>query len=84
VGLLSFFRRFGGWIKKAFRLAEDRGLNDSLIQEALEYVQEAVGRFDTTAKRRTWVIGILTKKGLPESIARLALELAVQLFKRRG
>lgn len=80
-GSLRFFARLGRLIAKALRFAEDRGLTDDLVDLALKHVLKAQTDFQTTGERREWVLAQLEAKGVPESIARLALELAVALYK---
>lgn len=76
-----FLLRFGALIGRAFTSAHARGFTDALIQRALPLVRDAADRFVDNAARREWVVQALVKKGVPESLARLAVELAVQLYK---
>jgi hypothetical protein len=78
-GWLVFIGRLA---KKAFGFAQEAGLTDGLIEKALELVKDAATRFDDNADRREWVIAALRAIGIPENIARLALELAVQIWKK--
>ena len=81
MGIGSIFRWLGGLIKKAFRLAKKAGLTDVLVDTALARVREAATKFQENSKKRQWVVEQLVKMGTPESIARLAVELAVSLYK---
>lgn len=80
--LWDLFRFLGRLAKKAFGFAQESGLTDEIIQKALELVRIAASKFDENEERREWVVAALRGIGLPESIARLALELAVQIWKR--
>lgn len=75
---------FGGLLARVFLTAQQNGLTDDIQEKAVALVTQAAGLFDDNAKRREWVIVGLTEFGVPESIARLALELAVQLIKREA
>lgn len=86
---MSVFTKIGRWFAKAGSLiwhaleaAGIRGLSDEVVALALIWVKEAVKTgLDNTAKRE-WVVGQLVAKHVPESIARLAVELAVQAAKK--
>lgn len=77
----DFFKKVGTLFVKAFKAAADNGLTDKIIQIALVYVEEAASKFTDSTEKREYVVALLVSKGIPESIARLAVELAVQLFK---
>lgn len=78
----SFFKKVGKLIGSAFLAAGGRGLTDSVVALALIFVKEAAGKFTDNTEKREYVVAILVKRGIPESIARLAVELAVSLFKK--
>lgn len=71
-----------GLLKKAFRAAQESGLTDELLKWALELAKQAAKNFTDNASRREWVVSALVAKGAPESVARFAVESAVQLIKR--
>ena len=71
-----------GLLKKVFQAAKDNGLTDEIVQLALGYVKRAATDFTDNTQRREWVVGLLMAKGVPESLARFAVEAAVQLIKR--
>ena len=77
-GLLSFV---GTVIRNALGVAAGRGLTDALVKEALSWVKVAAGKELDNSARREFVVAILVAKGIPESVARLAVELAVQIAK---
>ena len=81
--LIDFFKALGRLAKRAFSVAQERGLTDDLIQMALGFVSQAAGELTDNDARREWVVQQLVQRGIPESIARLAVELAVQLFKKQ-
>ena len=82
--MFGWLRWFGGFLVRVFRAAEANGLTDDIQIEALKLVRLAASLFDTNEKRREWVLAALKEIGVPESIARLALELAVQFVKREA
>ena len=82
--ITALFRTIGTLAKAAFSFAQERGLTDDLIQQTLGFVMSAQGQFDGNNERREWVIQQLTGLGVPDSIARLAVELAVQLMKKKA
>lgn len=80
-GILRVFQRLGTLIAKALRFAESRGLTDDLVDLALTHVLKASDFFQTNEHRRAYVLAALRAQGVPESVARLALEMAVALYK---
>lgn len=78
----SFFKRLGSILLSAFDAAGGNGLTDQIVQLALTFVKEAAVKFADNTERREWVVAQLVAKGIPESLARLGVELAVQLLKR--
>jgi len=79
----SGFRKLGSLIKEGLGSAVVRGLTDDIVKTALVWVRVAATKFTDNAERRNFVIQILVSKGIPESIARIAVELAVQIAKKR-
>ena len=77
------FVGIGKGILAALRFAHAHGLDDDLLDLALSQVLQAHVRFDSNDERREWAVAQLTTKHVPESIARLAVELAVQKYKQR-
>lgn len=80
--LLNWVKKFGGFIKKAFLAADGKGLTDKLVKDALTFVKVAAVKFADNAEKREWAVKALVSRGIPESLARLAVELAVQILKR--
>lgn len=79
----SFFTRFGKLIWSALEQAGIRGLSDELLKITLAWVRVAAEQQLNNEQKRAFVIGILKEKfpHIPESIIRLAIELAVQVLK---
>lgn len=84
MNLLDILKKIGSFAKRAFGIAQERGLTDDMVKLALELVQQAQTQFADSAAKREWVVSALQAAGLPESIARLAVELAVQLWKKQA
>lgn len=77
----NWFKNVGRLIAKALKHAELQGLTDEVLAIALEWAKVAATKELDNAQRREFVVQILVSKGIPESIARLAVELAVQAIK---
>jgi hypothetical protein len=75
------FVTIGKGVAAVFRNAEQRGLTDELVEKAEGLVAEAQTVFDNNTMRREWAVVALTTAGVPESLARLAIELGVQSYK---
>lgn len=83
MNILGFFKTIGRLIKRALQFAEQHGLTDDLVDAALRLVTQAQVQFDDNDQRKAWVLARLKTKHIPDSIANLALELAVQAWKQR-
>ncbi len=86
---MSFWSAFGGVFKKigsflldGIKAAAEHGLSDQVIGIALYLVKEAAVKFADSSERREWCVAQLVAKGIPESLARLGVELAYQLFQK--
>ena len=77
----GFFKKVVGLISKALTAAVGAGLSDLIVSKALAYVKQAANKFADNAEKREWVIQQLMRAKVPESIARLAVELAYQLYR---
>jgi hypothetical protein len=84
VNILKIFKKIGAFVGRAFGLAQDNGLDDKTLEYAVELARRAAALFVNNAERREWVVKALMAVGVKESIARLAVELAVQVIKRNG
>jgi transposase len=69
---------------RVFKVAQDRGLTDDIVNRAEGLVGEAQKQFNDNDARREWAVAALIAAKVPESIARLAIELAVQVFKSKA
>ena len=78
----AFFKKIGGFAVHALAVAGANGLTDDLVHTALTWVRVAARKELNNTAKREWVIAILVNKRVPESVARLAVELAVQLLKK--
>lgn len=75
------FIGIGKGILAALRFADKHGLTDDLVNLALRHVMDAQAQFATNDERREYVVSKLKGHFVPESIARLAVELAVAKYK---
>jgi hypothetical protein len=82
--LKNLLLQIGDYVRQALQGAEARGLKDAVVATALRYVKEAALLFTDNDERREWVVNRLVERGVPESVARLAVELAVQIWKRES
>ena len=78
---MNVFGFFAGLAKRAFGFAKANGLNDDLVKLALKWVRIASEKTVDNAEKREWCVEILKAKGIPESVARIAIELGFQLYK---
>jgi hypothetical protein len=82
MSFLTVIKSIGGFFKRVFGAAERRGLTEALVAEIIKvYIPQANVLFSTNEEKREWVVGQLVARGIPESIARLALELGIQAVK---
>ena len=75
---------FFGKIGKLIAYAGLKGLTDELVEVAKAWVKIAAGKELDNTQKREFVVKILASKfpAIPESIIRLAVELAVQAVKK--
>ena len=79
--LVDFFKGIGHFLAKTFGLVKKLVPEEQLAQ-AIELVRQAADKFVDNADRRRWVIAEIQQLfHLPESVARLIVELAVQHVK---
>ena len=83
---MNIFKKILGIAKslldKALVLAKDSGLSDEVVDLALRWVRVAAVQFVDNVERREFVVKTLVDRGIPESISRLAVELAYRLYKK--
>ena len=77
------FVAIGKALVRVFKVAEERGLTEDIVNQAEDLVGEAQRQFNDNTTRREWAVAALIAAKVPESIARLAVELAVQVFKSK-
>jgi hypothetical protein len=78
---MGFFGKVKSFLVKAFKLAQAKGLTDVIVQDALQLAKAAEAQFKDDAQKREWVVAALTAAGVPSSVARIAVEMAVHLMK---
>ncbi|MGH6692123.1 MAG: hypothetical protein ACREF4_15755 [Gammaproteobacteria bacterium] len=93
MGLFTWVSTITGWWHRATTAAMANGLSHEILRDAYWLAQQAateyLGPTADPAKRaqlesaaRAFVVARLVARGVPESIARYALEAAVQILKR--
>ena len=70
-------------LEVAWNFVKAAGLNDEVIELALKLVKTADMKFIDNAERREWVVSVLRKRGLPEGVARIAVEFAYRIYKAK-
>ena len=78
----SLFGKIGKIIRLAFKVAAEAGLTDELVDLALKYVRVAATKTVDNREKREWVAELLVARGIPRSLAYLAIELAYQLYRK--
>ena len=78
----SFWKKVGSLAKQGLVAAASAGFTDDLVKLAIPLVKEAALKYVDNGERREFVVDTLSKKGVPESLSRLAVELAVQIIKK--
>ena len=77
------FAAIGKALVRVFKVAEERGLTEDIVNQAEGLVADAQRQFHDNDTKREWAVAALVAAKVPESIARLAVELAVQVFKKK-
>lgn len=84
---MSFLKRVFSWVKAKIRAeftdANLRELTDEAVHIALVWIRVAATKYADNVQKREWVVSILVARGFPESVARLSVELAYQIFKQK-
>lgn len=80
--ILDILIKFGTWLKKCLVAANAAGLTDDIIKLAYSWAKIAAVQLTDNAERREFVVRILVSKGIPESVARFAVEAALQIIKQ--
>lgn len=71
-------------ISRGFRAANENGLTDEIIELALDHIVRVDTIPTDNDTKREAVVHTLIALGTRESIARLAVELAYQIFKKES
>ena len=79
--LFAFFSSHGDEILLALEYAQSKGLTPEVVSLAIRWARFAEEHWKTNVDRRNWVVNALVTRGVPESIARTACELAVQYIQ---
>jgi hypothetical protein len=79
-GVLAWFKSLAA---RAFAAIQAAGLDDAVMELALDAVRRAEAEFSDNATRRESVVAFLTSKGIPEGVARAALEIALALVRKQ-
>lgn len=74
----KLFGGIGKGLKAAVGFAQDHGLTDEILKLALQWVKVAEAQNIDNPAKRELVVKVLVGKGVPENVARLAVELGVQ------
>lgn len=77
----TFFSKLGHRVKQVLGVIAD-SVTDDQISQAVTYVEQAEDKFADNAARREWVVAQLKGLGMPEWIARIAVEGALRLVKK--
>lgn len=77
MGFLDFFKGLGSRLASVFKFVQ-KVVPDEQLDKAIDLVAEAGKKFIDNDKRREWAVRqLMSAFPIPESIARLIIELAV-------
>ena len=82
MGIKGLFKFIGKGFKQIWGVIEGLGIDDELIEFALKWIRIADQKYVDNDQRREWVVGVLKGRNLPDSIARLVVELAFQVYRK--
>jgi F0F1-type ATP synthase membrane subunit c/vacuolar-type H+-ATPase subunit K len=77
----SFFKKLGELIGRGLKAAVTRGLTDQIVALAVGYIRVAAEKAISNDDKRELVVKLLAGHGIPESVARFAVELGYQAIK---
>ena len=72
----------GKLVAKGWQLLQEAGLDDDVLRLALPLVKRANEKYIDNPSRREWVVEGLVAHKVPEGVARIALELALSLWRK--
>lgn len=76
------FLRLGPLVLKGLKAAHRSGLAEVVAKHALVFVTLAADQFVDNEDRREWAVQqVMEKLHVSESVARMAVEIAVQVYK---
>lgn len=82
MSFMDVFNFLRGVVGRALKASKASGLTDEVVDLALQWVKVAAGKTIDNSAKRQLVVDMLVAKKIPESVARLAIELAYQLYKQ--
>lgn len=78
----ALFQKFINAVEEALVVVRSEVKHEDLVLAA-KYIEEAAAKFLDNPSRREWVVNQLMTEGhLPESIARITLEVALRISKK--
>jgi hypothetical protein len=83
VNPFGWMKPLGNFLKRAVGFVQTY-VTDENIQLALGWARVAASKYSDNATRREFVVSILVTRGVPENIARIAVEIAVGLLKKES
>lgn len=75
------FGKLKSAVQQGWSLLQKAGLDDEVLGLALRYVKTASTKYVDNNERREWVLRVLVDHKVPEGVARVAIELALKLYK---
>jgi hypothetical protein len=79
--LFQSLKSLGGFFGAVFGMVRAQ-ITDDQVEQAVVLVLQAKSQFLNNEDRRRWVLQQLMQLGLPEHLARLALEMAMVVIKQ--
>ena len=80
--IFGFFGKVKGLLAQAWDLLKVAGVDDDVLAFAMKYIRLADAKFVDNDKRREWVVKALVENKIPESISRLVVEMAYQIYRK--
>ena len=80
--LTSLCGKIDSITKHSLGYVVEKGLSDEVVKIALVWARVAAKKVLDNKGKRDFVVYTLVNKGIPESVARIATELAVNIIKR--
>lgn len=80
--IVKFFKGIGHRVGQVLGVVAE-SVTDAQVNQAITYVEQAEDKFTDNADRREWCVRELKALGMPEWIARMAVEGALRLVKKQ-